>query len=101
MILVSVPDPENFVSDHVEEIEYEIDEFDGFKNRIKKFEQDRKYFRRIKKDSFHFAVLYTTYYGLLDKKETFEFCQDRDKLFEVFGQAFCEELEARKNSLYA
>ena len=29
-------DPENFVSDHVEEIEYEIDEYNGFKNRIKK-----------------------------------------------------------------
>ena len=28
-------DPENFVSDHVEEIGYEIDEFDSFKNRIK------------------------------------------------------------------
>ena len=29
-------DPENVVSDHVEEIEYEIDEYDVFKNRIKK-----------------------------------------------------------------
>ena len=28
-------DPANFVSDHVEEIGYEIDEFDSFKNRIK------------------------------------------------------------------
>ena len=46
MILVSVPDPENFVSDHAEEIEYEIDEFDGFKNRIKKFEQDLKIFQK-------------------------------------------------------
>ena len=46
MILVSNPDPENFVSDHVEEIEYEIDEFDGFKNRIKKFEQDLKIFQK-------------------------------------------------------
>lgn len=29
-------DPENFVSNHVEEIKLEFDEFDGFINRIKK-----------------------------------------------------------------
>ena len=32
-------DPKNFVSDHGEEIKYEIDEFGGFKNRIKKLHQ--------------------------------------------------------------
>ena len=48
-------DPENFTSDHVEQIEYEIDEFDDFKNRIKKFEQDLKIFEKYSNDSFLFS----------------------------------------------
>ena len=93
-------DPKNFVSDHGEEIEYEIDEFDGFKNRIKKITPDLKIFEKDSKDLFYFAILCATYYALLDKKENFEFCQDRDTLFEVFGKTFFEELKARKNSLH-
>ena len=60
----------------------------GFKNRIKKFKQDLKIFEKDLKDSFYFAILYATYYTLLDKKKNFEFCQDRDKLFEVFWENF-------------
>ena len=92
-------DPENFVSDHVEQFEYEIDEFDGFKNRIKKFEQDLKIFEKDSKDSFYFAIFYATYYALQDKKKDFEFCQDRAKLIEVFGRNSFEKLEAKKESL--
>ena len=51
----------------------------------KKFEQDLKTFEKDSKDSFYFAIFYATYYALLDKKEDFKFCQDRDKLFKVFG----------------
>ena len=47
-------DPENSVSDDVEQIEYEIDEFDGFKNMIKTFQQDLKI---SKKD---FVIFYAT-----------------------------------------
>ena len=72
-------DPGNFVSNHVEEIELEFDEFDGFRNRIKKFEQDLKIHEKDSSDSFYFAILYATYYALQDKKEDFDFCQDRDK----------------------
>ena len=77
-------DPENFISEHVEKIEYEIVELDGFKNRITKFEQDLEIFENNSKDLFYFAILYATYYGLLDQKKNFEFCHDRDKFFEVF-----------------
>ena len=35
-----------------------------------------------------------------DKKEDFDFCQDRDKLIEVFRQMFFEKLEAMKESLH-
>ena len=66
-------DPANFVSEHVERIEYEIDEFDGFKNRIKKFEQDLKIIEKDSKDSFYFAIFYASYYALQDKKEDFDF----------------------------
>ena len=34
-----------------------------------------------------------------DKKEGFDFCQDRDKLTEFFEQNFFEKLEAKKESL--
>ena len=34
-----------------------------------------------------------------DKKEGFDFCQDRNKLIEVFEQNFFEKREAKKESL--
>ena len=91
--------PENFISYHVEEIDLEFDEFDGFKNRAKKFEQDQKIFEKDSNDSLYFAILYATYHALQGKKEDFDFCQDRDKLIEVFRQNFFEKLEAKKESL--
>ena len=46
------PGPENFVSDHVDEVEYKIDEFAGFEKRIKKSEEDLKILEEDSKDSF-------------------------------------------------
>ena len=37
---------------------------------------------------FYLAIFYATYYALQDKEEDFDFCQDRDKLIEVFGRNF-------------
>ena len=88
-------DPENFVSDHIEEIQLEFDEFDGFKNRIKKFEHDWKIFEKDSNDSFYFAILYTIY-ALQDKEEDFDFCQDRDKVIQVFGRNFLRSLKQRR-----
>ena len=45
-------DPENFISECVEEVEYEFDEFEGSKNKLKKFEQNLKIFETDSKDSF-------------------------------------------------
>ena len=96
-------DPENYVSDYVEEIEYKFDEFEGFKNRIKKFEQGLKIFEMDSKDSFmkdfYFAILYAASYALLNEKEDFDFHQDKYRLVEVFGQDFSDKLEAKKESL--
>ena len=92
-------DSENFVSYHVEEIEPEFYEFNGFKNKTKKFEQDLKIFEKDSNDSFYFAIFHATYHVLEDKKEDFDFCQDRDKLIEVFRQMFFEKLKAMKESL--
>lgn len=41
----------------MEEIAYEFDESEGFKNSIKKFEQELKIFERDLKDSFYFPIL--------------------------------------------
>ena len=76
-------DPENFVSDFVDKVSYEFDEFFGFEKRIQKFNQELKIFERESKDSFYFSILYATYYNLIERKEDFDFCQDEEKLCEV------------------
>ena len=62
-------DPEKFVSDYTDDIEYEYNEFSRFEKRILKFEQDLKIFEEKSN-----AILYGTYYLLLEEKETFDFC---------------------------
>ena len=89
---------ENFVSDHVEEIEYHFDTFDNFEKMIKKFEQ-LQIFKQDSKDCFYLAILYATFHALLEKKEDFEFCQDEGKLTRVLGQSFFEELAGKRESL--
>ena len=37
--------PEHFVSNYVDEIEYQYDNFSGFEKRIRKFENDLKIFK--------------------------------------------------------
>ena len=92
-------DPENFVSDFVYEVIYEFDEFFGFEKRIQKFNKELKIFERESKDSFYFSILYTTYYYLIERKDDFDFCQDKEKLSEVLGQDFFEKLRLKKESL--
>ena len=60
---------------------------------IKKSEQELKIFEKDSDDSFYFAILYTTYYALQDKKEDFH------KLIEVFGRIFFEKFEGKEESL--
>ena len=81
-------DPENFVSDFVDEVSYAFDEFLGFEKQIHKFDEELKIFEKEAKDSFYFSVLYAIYYYLLEKKEDFDFCQDKKRLCKVLGQTF-------------
>ena len=92
-------DPKNFVSNYVDETEYKYDEFSGFEKRIRKFKQDLKIFEEESKDSFYHAILYDTYYFLLEEKQTCDFCCDQQKLGEVLGWDFFDKLEAIKQSL--
>ena len=92
-------DPKNFVSDFVDKVSYEFDEFSGFEERIQKFSQELKIFEKESKDSFYFSILYATYYHLIEKKEDFDVCQDEEKLCEVLGRDFFEKLKAEKESL--
>ena len=94
--LVAV-DHENFVSDFVDEVSYEFDEFLCFEKRIQKFNEELKIFERNSKDSFYFSILYATYYHLLEKKEDFDFCQDEERLSEVLGQ-FLFKTSSSKNT---
>ena len=66
-------DPENIVSDYVNEIEHESDELADLEKRIQKFKQYLKIFEEESKDSFYFAIFYAVYYSLLEEKKNFEF----------------------------
>ena len=90
--------PENCVSDFVDKVSYEFDEFFGFEKRIQKFNQELKIFERESKDSFYFSILYAIYYHLIKRKEDFDFCQDQEKLCEVLGKDFFEKLKSKKES---
>ena len=81
-------DLKNIVSDYVDKIEYQYDEFSEFEKRIRKFEKNLKIFEEESKDSFYHAILYGTYYLLLEKKESFDFCRDQQKLVEALGKTF-------------
>ena len=96
--LVAV-DPENFVSDFVDEVSYEFDEFLDFKKRICKFDEELQIFQKESKDSFYFSILYTIYYHSLKKKENFDICQDQERLCGVLGRIFFENLKLTKHSL--
>ena len=85
-------DPENFVPDCVEEIEYEFDNFNNFEKRIQIFEKDPD-------DSFFNAIFYSIYYTLLNNKDEFEFCQDNDKCLQVFGKNILNKLTLLKPEL--
>ena len=90
-------DPENLVSDFVDEVSYEFDDFCSFEKQIRKFDEELKISEKESKDSFYFSILYAIYYHLLEKKE--DFCQDEERLCEVLGRNFFENLKLKKHSL--
>ena len=90
-------DPDNFVSDCVDEVEYEYDEFKGFQKRIEKFVKYLKTFEENSKDSFYNAILFGVYHALLGNKKHFGF--DQSRLVEVLGQNFFDELQGKKEML--
>ena len=67
-----MPDnPENFVSDFFDEVEFE--EFQSVEKRIQKFVQELKTFRQGSKDSFYEVILFALYFHFIDKKEDLGF----------------------------
>ena len=91
--------PENFVSDFVGKVSYKFDDFLGFEKCIQKFNEELKISERESKDFFHYSILYAIYYHLLKKNEDFDFCQDEERLRQVFGLNFFETLKLKKHSL--
>ena len=80
-----VVDPENFVSDFVDAVSYEFDEFFHFEKQVQKLDEELKIFQKESQDSFYLSILYAIYYHLLKKKEDFDFCQDQERLCEISG----------------
>ena len=91
--------PENFVSDFLDEVSYEFDEFFGFEKRIQIFNEELKISEREAKDSLYFSMLYATYYHLIERKEDFDFCEDEEKLCEVLGRDIFEKFKSKKEYL--
>ena len=83
-----------FFSDFVDKVSYEVF---GFEKWIQMFEL--KVFEKESKDSFYFSKHYAICYHLFEKKEDFEFCQDEERLRDVLGLNFFENLKLKKHSL--
>ena len=88
-------DPENFVSDFFDEVEFEYDKFQSVVKRIQKFVQELKTFRQGSKDSFYEAILLALYFHFIDKKEDLDFCQDEEILRSVLSADFFGELKSK------
>ena len=88
-------DPENFVSDFFDEVEFEYDKFQSVVKRIQKFVQELKTFRQGSKDSFYEAILLALYFHFIDKKEDLDFCQDEEILRSVLSADFFGELKCK------
>ena len=91
---------ENFVSDHVEEIEYDFDTFDNFEKMIKKFEQlqkisNCKYLNRTQKIVFilQFSTLLSMHCSR--KKKILSSVKTKGSLPGFWGKAFLKSLRAR------
>ena len=94
-----VVDPENFVSDFLDAVSYEFDEFFHFEKQVQKLDEELKIFQKESQDSFYLSILYAIYYHLLKKKEDFDFRQDQERLCEISGWNFFENLKLKKHSL--
>ena len=69
--------PENCVSDFVDKVSYEFDEFFGFEKRIQKFNQELKIFDRESKDPFIFPYFMQPIIISLREKKTLVFVKMR------------------------
>ena len=92
-------DPENFVPDCVEEIQYQFDNFNNFEKRVQKFEQDLQVFENDFDGLLFNAILYLIYYTLLNNKDEFDFSQDNDKFLQMFRENFLNKLQSLKPEL--
>ena len=93
-------DPENYVRDFIDEIEPEYDSFENFHKWIKKFVEDLQIFRQDSKESFCFFVLYRAIYALLEKKDSFAFCEDEKEIESVIGSEFFARLKEKQDEFY-
>lgn len=89
-------DPENYVRDFIDETEPEYDTFEN----VLKFVEDLQIFVQDSKESFCFFVLYRVIYVLLEKKDSFEFCEDEKEIESVIGSEFFARLKEKQDELY-
>lgn len=92
-------DPENFVPDIMDEIEYEYDNLYNFQKHIEKFENDQQIFNLNSKEFFYFAILYGVVYSQLENKG-FEFSEDGQVIVDMMGSGFFDRLKEKQERLY-
>ena len=59
-------DPEKFVSDFVDEVNYEFDDFSALRKGFKNSTRNLKFLRENQRIPFYFSILYATNYHLAE-----------------------------------
>ena len=91
-------DPENYVPNCYDEVEYDYDDFKDFQKRLEKFKKSLKVYKEGSEDSFYFAILCGAFFNLNETKH--EFTKNGDKLKSVLGVGFLSALEKKRVGLY-
>ena len=91
-------DPENFVPDCFDGVEYDFDEFAGFEKRIKNFVGELKIFKIDSKESFYYSIFYEKLFKLDEYKSGF--LEDQKVIENVPGEDILKELQMNRGGFY-
>ena len=97
MYLGCCSNPENFVTDSFENIEYDFDEFVGLKKGLRNSPAIWKF---VRKTSMSLSILLCSTVQFAQKKDKFDFFKDEKHFKNVLGCDFFDKLNQKRNSLY-
>ena len=89
-------DPENFVSEHVAEIEYEFDRFVGFEKKIINLDRSWKYLSKTQKTPFILKFSMQLVMPYSKKKKILSFVKMKIYLLKILGETFLMSSKKRR-----